>query len=340
VAGDEEARARAILVEMQVRLSQGAHVALGIGEASTPEQVRAAFLGLTKQFHPARFGRMSSELQKMSNEVFLGIKSAHDSLVRTGGRGIRSSSGGVPTVTDAAGSAGIRSSQQIRATGQIPPLRPPMPTASPGTQPPGRAITPSTQPPGRPITPAPGTQPPRPGTPVPPGTQPGVMPARAQTPSGRLPSSQQPPVRTTPPHGMAVPRTQTPSRPPLNRPATPPQRAQTPPQDPASQRYPTPQAPQPQPQRTAPAFDERAALNEALTLLNRRDWTNARLALHALAARMPQERQYRALLCYARGREAFAAGRPDDAVMEFQRALQLDPQLTQASQALAELKRR
>src|SRR6476659_1629701 len=80
VSGDDEARARAVLLEMQARISRGPRTALGIGEAATPEDVRAAFLALTKRFHPARFGRMSNELQRLSNEVFLGIKSAHDQL--------------------------------------------------------------------------------------------------------------------------------------------------------------------------------------------------------------------------------------------------------------------
>jgi hypothetical protein len=62
--------------------------------------------------------------------------------------------------------------------------------------------------------------------------------------------------------------------------------------------------------------------------------------LHALAAKMPQSRQYRALLCYARGRETQATGRIDDAEMEFQRALQLDPELEIAKQAIRELGRK
>ena len=65
---------------MQARISsQGPSVALGMEDSgATPESVRAAFLTLTKQFHPARFGRMSTEIQRLSNEVFLGIKAAHE----------------------------------------------------------------------------------------------------------------------------------------------------------------------------------------------------------------------------------------------------------------------
>ena len=62
--------------------------------------------------------------------------------------------------------------------------------------------------------------------------------------------------------------------------------------------------------------------------------------MHALAVRMPQSKQYRALLCYARGREAHAAGRLDEASREYQQALQLDPDLAMAKQAVAELRRR
>ena len=68
---------------MQARISRGPSVALGLEEAAaTPESVCVVFLALTKQFHPARFGRMSTPIQRMSNEVFLGIKAAHDLLDR------------------------------------------------------------------------------------------------------------------------------------------------------------------------------------------------------------------------------------------------------------------
>ena len=66
-------------------------------------------------------------------------------------------------------------------------------------------------------------------------------------------------------------------------------------------------------QRTAPVFDERSELQAALDLMAAKNWSGARQALHALAARVPQSKQYRALLCYTRGREAQAAGRGDEA---------------------------
>ena len=74
--------------------------------------------------------------------------------------------------------------------------------------------------------------------------------------------------------------------------------------------------------------------------MEQRNWTAARHCLHALAAKVPQSKPYRALLCYTRGREAHVAGRADDALLEYQRALQLDPDLAQVKQAVAELQRR
>jgi len=88
------------------------------------------------------------------------------------------------------------------------------------------------------------------------------------------------------------------------------------------------------------ASDEDGELKHAMNLLSSKDWGAARLAFHALAAKVPQSRQYRALLCYARGRETQATGRADDAAMEFQRALQLDPDLEIAKNALRELGRK
>lgn len=98
---------------------------------------------------------------------------------------------------------------------------------------------------------------------------------------------------------------------------------------------------QPAPKPTGtPVFDERQALRECLMMLNERKWSDARQALHQLAAKVPQSKNYRALLCYARGREAHAANKPEDAQLEYQRALQLDPDLDLAKQAIAELGRR
>jgi tetratricopeptide (TPR) repeat protein len=79
--------------------------------------------------------------------------------------------------------------------------------------------------------------------------------------------------------------------------------------------------------------DESAVLD----LLNRQLWDQARTALHQLAARDPASKKIRALACYARGREAQLDGRVDDARVELQDALELDPDLQLAKTALTEL---
>ncbi|MFN0247438.1 MAG: hypothetical protein ACKV2T_11175 [Kofleriaceae bacterium] len=63
----------------------------------------------------------------------------------------------------------------------------------------------------------------------------------------------------------------------------------------------------------------------------------ARIALEALTARSPNVPQYQALLHYARGREAQLSKRVDEARVELQDALQIDPDLALAKTALAEL---
>ena len=90
----------------------------------------------------------------------------------------------------------------------------------------------------------------------------------------------------------------------------------------------------------AGALDEESELRNAMALVDNKDWTAARAAFHALAAKVPQSRRYRALLCYVRGRETQALGRNDDALLEFQRALQLDPDLEVAKGAIREVQRK
>ena len=270
----DESTARATLIAMQGRIAQGPYVALGVPEDASIDEVRGAFLMLTKQFHPARFGRMSIELQKLSNEVFLGIKSAHDLLMRASGGAARSS-GGMPVIA-------AESSSAHRAA-----LVP--------------SKTPSGQHPtiGRTLTPMRGTEPPvnRPGTP---------------SPSAQQAPTQRPGTPQTPRAGFAI------------NPGTQPG---------AASRGTTQQ-------RTAPVYDESVAFQTVLDMMKRGDYRGAREAMHALAARVPQNKQYRAYLCYVRGREAHVGGRFDEATMEYQRALQLDPDLIPAKQALLDAQRK
>ncbi len=351
MAGEEELRARAVLAEMQMRISQGPHAALSVAESASAEAVRAAFLDLTKQFHPARFGRMSADVHRLANEVFLGIKAAHDQLIKILGSSgrvpMRSSTG--PVATSSGGTVrGIglvpraQSSQPIargtdRATTRpsspslntpssgVPRATSPMTTPAAGS----RAVTPvqATQPLPRSPTPAVGIPIQRAGTPPPESSERRLTPPSG-IPAQRPLSSPPAPVRPTSP------------LPAQTRPAMPPNRSEA--INPPTIRYsgvqPAASSSQSIPRQSASG--EEQELRHAMNLLSSKDYAAARIAFHALAAKVPQNRRYRALVCYARGRETMATGRRDDAVLEFQRALQLDPELEIANEAIREAQRK
>jgi hypothetical protein len=256
VAGLDEARARSALADMQERLARGPIAALGLTASSTPEDARAAFLQLTKHFHPVRFGRMATDIQKLANEVFLSLRAAHDSVART-----------------------LR-----RPTSPIPPLPVGTPVGAPASSPAnGRGQ---------------------------------ALPARAARLSHDTGERPVVPPSAAPASGP---------RPAVARPATP------------SAPAPAPRSPGAvRPIRSAPpvtARDEAAVLD----LLQRQQWDQARTALHQLSARDPSSKRIRALEAYARGREAQLDRRLDDARVELQDALELDPDLQAAKTALTEL---
>jgi tetratricopeptide (TPR) repeat protein len=187
-----EGAARALLTAMLPRLTEPPHRLLGVGDGAAPEVVRAAFLRLTRQFHPQRFARFGADVVRLANEIFLTIKEAHDRLRR-------GETGALPV------------------RGATPPPAAPVPRQTPAT-----------------------------GTPV------------------------------------------------LSR-----------------------------------------ELATALALLERQRWGEARAAFHQLAVAAPHEPRHRAHMHYARGREALAVGRADEARAELRRALALAPDLAPARRVLA-----
>lgn len=258
VAGLDEARARSALADMQERLARGPIAALGLTVSSTPEDARAAFLQLTKHFHPVRFGRMATDIQKLANEVFLALRAAHDHVARALRRPTSPlpPPGGAPISAPASGPGNGRG-QALPARAVRPPShdtgeRPVVPPGVPPT--PASGPRPAVARPGAPLAPAPATRPPG-----------------AVRPIG--------------------------SAPPVS------------------------------------ARDEAAVLD----LLQRQQWDQARTALHQLLARDPSSKRIRALEAYARGREAQLDRRLDDARVELQDALELDPDLQAAKTALTEL---
>jgi hypothetical protein len=252
VAGFDEPSARAALAAMQDRLARDPTTALGLSPAPTADDVRAAFLELTKQFHPVRFGRMATDVQKLANEVFLALRAAHDALAKTATR--------------------------------------PLPLAGRAT---GSGVGPAMT---------------RPSAPV-------VARPAATT------------VRGTP----VVSRTMTPTSPTVNKPVAQPAR-------PAPNSRP-PASANPLRQSGATPIAQPAPISESsvLDLLQRQQWDQARSALHQMLAREPGSKHVRALMAYARGREAQLDRRLDDARVELHDALDLDPTLELAKTALTEL---
>ena len=283
VAGIDEVSARSVLAEMQERLASDPMTALGITPSASVEDVRAAFLELTKQYHPVRFGRMAADIQKLSNEVFLALRAAHDAAAKN----LRKRSGPIPTT---------------RAQPPSGPTAVPTATASLPSAPqpqPGRIVQ---QPPPKLA---------RPG---------GVHEQRAE---GRAEGNDTGERPATP----AVPPTPSGASSDLKA-AVRPVGAQ-------------PTGPTPaRPASRAPAAAPAAAVRDeagVIELLQRQQWDQAKTAPHQLSARDPGSKRLRALMCYARGREAQLSGLVDDARVELQDALDFDPDLQLAKTALTEL---
>ena len=327
----DEADARATLVAMQTRLAAGPYAVLAVAPNATASEARSAFLELTKLYHPARFGRMSTELQRLANEVFLGIKGAHEALAKTSGWSLRGQPGSQPS-TRPPTSVPVQVQGGARGTGGVRQTHP----------------TPVQGMPAQPLS----TQP-RAGTNAGPGS---ARPATVQPPTQMQPAPSRP--TTTSPAG-ARPSTPSPAPVPTSRPTTPspaptaPSRTAPATVQPWKPSVSTPtRAASPVPTASAsgtgsgavraPAgtFDERAELMLVMDLVRKGQWPGARAALQNLAARVPTSTHYKALLSYARAREAQMAGRPAEAILELQRALELDPNLSLAKTALAEMQTR
>lgn len=341
---------------MQERLSRDPFSALGLIPSATPADIRNAFLARTKEFHPARFARMSPEIQRLANEVFLQLRAAHDTIARPStvprtmtpgplrppppGTPIRpTGTGANPTVRPATGSTTPLAS----SSSSMPPGGRPATAPNPALRSSSSAI---------PARPSP-TQPYGGGATQPlrgqPNEQAGTQPLRTHQDQGvtqpmRTEHGATQPIRTdgrtpAPPSARPV----APSAAPVGRAGTAPPPATAapgtqPPRRPGS--APSPAAPAattatagPRP-AVAPVDRE---LQPVLDLISRQQLAAARTALETLCTRQPQNLKYRALLCYARGREAQLAQRIDEARVELQDALQLDPDLQLAKTALGEL---
>ena len=149
-------------------LSSDPYVAMGLIPSATASDIRNAFLTRTKQFHPARFGRMAPDIQRLANEVFLALRAVHDNMAKPTVKTTRQS-GPLPSLGARPG--GAQGSAAMRPqSGAVPtqPQRPPTgPSPAIGTRPgtaPYRTVDQQTTQalPTRPLPGGPAPQPPVP----------------------------------------------------------------------------------------------------------------------------------------------------------------------------------
>jgi hypothetical protein len=337
-----EVDARAMLAEMKNRIAQGPAAALGVPADASGEELRAAFMQLTKRFHPIKFSRFSPEIARDANEVFLALRSTYEAAARGAGYAPRGASPlagtrgtgavrAIPTTPAAPGRAPPQDTMRPRPSSKVPVIAAAQGAAArPGTA--SKAPATSAPPAGSAFT-----------TSAPPARSTAVV--RAQTASVAVPTGAAAarartgsvvPTRQTPASGSAPVRTRTASVAPTpsggraRRPTLRDAIAEAPrPPDPIPVAPPTRAEP--------PPPNEELVFADALNQLRHRNWTQARITLHALAVKMPTDKRFRAYLAYARGREAQDAGRLDEARSEFARALSMDPGLSAAQQGLDQI---
>ena len=80
-AAAEDDLIRALVAEAESLRKLNPFLVLGVGYEATNADVRAAFGGLTKRYHPDRFARYeSSELRAVAAEIFILIRDAYRKL--------------------------------------------------------------------------------------------------------------------------------------------------------------------------------------------------------------------------------------------------------------------
>lgn len=316
---EDELRARATLAEMQQRLARGPYDALGLPGNATASEVRSAFLELTKIYHPARFARLAQDIQRLSNEVFLSLRGAHDAITKAIGGTPRTTRSTQMPPMGPAGTGPMRAPTSPLPVVTLPPSAPPAPGTDRPTvrMPSSRVAVPgsASQSQSQPLVAKPASK-----------SEPNVAGgARPPTPQPTAPSSGRIP---TPAVGVRITG------------AIPTTRAGSPPVGAGDARAASPTAAAPAASTGGAPFNERAELMNAMEMIRQEQWPQAVAQLQQLASRVPASKAYRAMLCYARGREAQVAGRIADAIAELERALQIDPAMPLAKATLAQLQQR
>lgn len=310
-----DGEAQVFLLAMQSRLQTDPRLALGLTPTSNAAEARTAFLTLTKQYHPVKFARCDSTVQRLANEVFLQLREAHDGVVKNA----RSAVGTVRTA--AVGAA--TTTGPMRTIAAATKTTSPLPAI-------GRTPTPNT------VRPAPGITMPR--TISPPNSQKNVVEPVITRPPPTVVAVAKPVVN---PPGTARPvaaKTPATTAAPTPRMPTPLATTST---KPATQPAPTPAGvtfrSAAAPASTPSTVDESGLFTRGKELLRHKSWHEARDVFVVLTRVNSHETAYKAMLALARGRIDQADGNLEGARTQYSLALQHEPAFTAAATALDEI---
>jgi hypothetical protein len=295
---DGEAAAAKLRREL-ARLQAGtAFEVLGVPPHASGEAVRAAFISLTKKFHPNRFARESPEVLDLSTEIFLLVRRAYGAI------------------SDDAKRQALREKMMGVL---VPPTSPPQ-GAKPQTQPPAG--------------PRPQTSPPAAAKPQ---TQPPVGPRPEAAPMARpatTPPAPRPPSAAASPPAATPPAPHKPLVMPLGGPPPPTAARAAGTQPPRATNPPDPKKAAEVKALLDAAKTRQIRLDQGNRMLREGRWSQAREIFKQLAAEDPQSRKVRQRYQLALGLEHRAEKRFDEAVRELERALSLDPTADDVAEAL------
>lgn len=276
---------------------------LGVDQASTDQEVRAAFAVLTKRFHPDRYTRYESrEAHRLAAEIFILVRNAYQHLDSPAKR---AHTHGVLRRRRAAARQSGRAAHSGRPLHSASDL----PTPPPGREMPGRQV-PGQQVPGRQV---PGQQ--VPDDPDDPTNQIAHHPRTVGRPG-------QPRTNSS---GRPVASNSEPSAAPVSAPAKP-----------ASD-----QASAPAPSASAPASatPKQSDVDRAYALLDAGQAEDARKIFKLASVRNPGDKRTRIGLELAEGLVALAGRDRLEAAQRFEVVLELDPNNERAARILADMRR-
>jgi hypothetical protein len=356
----ERLRRSAILRDMQRRLKRDAAEALGVAADAKPAAIRAAFMALTKQYHPVKFARLDEATVRLANEVFLALREAYEGLYHPApSRGSSAPPAPPPPLMTSAGTAATGSADSHGAAnpaaGRVP--RPPSHAERPvrlgseggfgnapamarsGERAAGMVGTAAATDPqsARQVIrqPRPFDEPRPPHVAVEPSRNDGqyhmTSPSSDKASATKAAATATNAVMQRPisPATNSATKTAVPSPAPIKATSPSPAAAVAAKPPPLLIRFGA--------ATSTGAQGSSVSANQVHLLIARKQWPEAKQVLQLLTSREPGDHRHVAWLSYVRAREAIEAGNLEEGRRELQRALAAEPTLEAAKVALAEI---